>query len=75
MVTQCHRPEERAKVQSFNDFMIFGCMAVTSFSSGQFLALFGWATLNELVFPVVMVAVVLLGWLVLRNRAEAAAAV
>ena len=24
MVTQCHRPEERNKVQSFNDFLIFG---------------------------------------------------
>lgn len=75
MVTQCHRPEERTKVQSFNDFIVFGSMAVTSFSSGQFLALFGWATLNELVFPLVAVAGVLLIWLVMRKRAEAAAAV
>jgi len=75
MVTQCHRPEERTKVQSFNDFIIFGSMAVTSFSSGQFLELFGWATLNELVFPLVAVAGVLLIWLVMRKRAEAAAAI
>ena len=34
MVTQCHRPEERNKVQSFNDFLIFGTMAVGSFASG-----------------------------------------
>ncbi|HWK95804.1 MAG TPA: MFS transporter [Pseudolabrys sp.] len=74
MVTQCHRPEERTKVQAFNDFIIFGSMAVTSFSSGQFLALFGWATLNELVFPIVGVAGAMLVWLVLRRRAEAAAA-
>jgi MFS family permease len=71
MVTQCHRPEERTKVQSFNDFIIFGAMAVTSFSSGQFLALFGWATLNEIVFPIVAVAAGMLIWLVIRNRAEA----
>jgi len=75
MVTQCHRPEERTKVQSFNDFIIFGAMAVTSFSSGQFLELFGWATLNELVFPLVAVAGALLVWLVIRKRAEAEAAV
>ncbi|WP_137044904.1 MFS transporter [Pseudolabrys sp. FHR47] len=75
MVTQCHRPEERTKVQAFNDFIIFGAMAVTSFSSGQFLALFGWATLNELVFPLVAVAGALLVWLVMRKRAEAVAAV
>lgn len=73
MVTQCHRPEERTKVQSFNDFIIFGSMAVTSFSSGQFLELFGWATLNELVFPLVAFAGVMLVWLVIRKRAEAAA--
>lgn len=75
MVTQCHRPEERTKVQAFNDFVIFGSMAVTSFSSGQFLELFGWATLNELVFPLVAVAGLMLVWLVLRKRAEAAAAI
>lgn len=75
MVTQCHRPDERTKVQAFNDFVIFGSMAVTSFSSGQFLALFGWATLNELVFPLVAVASVMLIWLALRQRAEAAAAI
>jgi len=74
MVTQCHRPDERTKVQAFNDFIIFGSMAVTSFSSGQFLALFGWATLNELVFPLVAVATGLLIWLVMRQRAEARAA-
>ncbi len=34
MVTQCHRPEERNKVQAFNDFLIFGSMAIASFSSG-----------------------------------------
>ena len=75
MVTQCHRPEERNKVQAFNDFIIFGSMAVTSFSSGQFLALFGWATLNELVFPLVAVPTGLLIWLTMRQRAAAAAAV
>ncbi|KQZ00837.1 MFS transporter [Pseudolabrys sp. Root1462] len=75
MVTQCHRPEERTKVQSFNDFMIFGCMALTSFSSGQFLALFGWAAINELAMPILAAPAVLLIWLVLRQRTEAAAAV
>lgn len=37
MVTQCHRAEERNKAQAFNDFLIFGGMAVSSFSSGQLL--------------------------------------
>jgi len=73
MVTQCHRPEERNKVQSFNDFLIFGSMAVSSFSSGQMLAYLSWPAINEVVFPTVLVAGALLLWLAMRRRAEAAA--
>lgn len=71
MVTQSHRPEERNKVQSFNDFLIFGAMAVSSFSSGQMLAYMSWPAINEVVFPVVFIAGALLVWLVMRKRAEA----
>jgi MFS family permease len=28
MVTTCHRPNERNKVQAFNDFLVFGSMAM-----------------------------------------------
>ena len=38
LVLECHRPEERTKVQSLNDFIIFGIMAVGSFASGGLLA-------------------------------------
>lgn len=68
MVTQCHRPEERNKVQAFNDFLVFGSMAVSSFSSGQMLAVFGWDALNVVVFPFVLLAAALLMWLRLRQR-------
>jgi MFS family permease len=71
MVTQCHRPQERNKVQAFNDFLIFGSMAVSSFSSGQLLADFGWQTVNVVIFPTILVAGVLLAWLNLRRQAEA----
>jgi MFS family permease len=60
MVVQCHRPSERNKVQAFNDFLVFGSMAIGSFSSGQLLAAFGWAAVNEVVFPVVLAAAALL---------------
>ena len=46
MVTDCHRPEERNKVQAFNDFLIFGTMAVGSFVSGSMLAHYGWYLVN-----------------------------
>jgi predicted MFS family arabinose efflux permease len=73
MVTQCHRAEERNKVQAFNDFLIFGSMAIGSFSSGQLLADFGWSAVNAVIFPTIAIAGALLGWLVWRGRTEAAA--
>jgi len=68
LVTQAHRPEERNKVQSFNDFLIFGTMAIGSFASGKVLATLGWTAVNEVVFPPVLLAVAMLGWLVLKER-------
>ena len=61
MVVETHRPEEKNKVQAFNDFLVFGTMAVGSFSSGQLLSSFGWTTVNEVVFgPILIAAVALL---------------
>ena len=42
-LTRTHRPEERAKVQALNDFLIFGTSTV---SSGALLAGSGWTRYN-----------------------------
>ena len=65
MVLECHRPEERTRVQSFNDFLVFGTMALGSFSSGQLLTALGWDAVVAVVFPPVLVA---LGVLVATGR-------
>jgi len=72
MVVDCHRPEERNKVQAFNDFLIFGTMAGGSFVSGSMLAHFGWYLVNVVMFPVVAVAGAMLIWLTLRERVRPA---
>jgi MFS family permease len=72
MVTDCYRPEERNKVQAFNDFLIFGSMAIGSFASGSMLAHFGWYLVNVVMFPVVAVAGAMLAWQTLRERARVA---
>jgi MFS family permease len=72
MVTETHRPEERNKVQAFNDFCIFGTMAVGSFISGGMLAHFGWFLVNVVMFPVVAIAGGMLLWLALRDRHQMA---
>src|SRR5262249_43449658 len=75
IVTQSHRPQERNKVQAVNDFLVFGTMAIGSFSSGQLLARFGWTAVTEVVFPVVLVAGAVLIWLALFARKPSLAAV
>jgi MFS family permease len=60
LVLETHRPQERNKVQAFNDFLVFGMMAIGSFSSGQLLANYGWSAVNMVVFPPVAVGLVAL---------------
>ena len=62
MVTDCYRPQERAKVQAVNDFLVFGAVAAASFSSGKLLAVGGWERVNWLVFPPVLLALGLILW-------------
>lgn len=71
MVVASHRPQERNKVQSFNDFVIFGTMALGSFSSGQMLAEGGWNLVNIVVFPPAAIGLVALVWLARRAKAAA----
>ena len=62
LVTECCGPRERNKVQAFNDFLIFGSMAVASFASGALLTGYGWTAVTEVVFPVIIAAAALLAW-------------
>ncbi len=57
LVLECHRPEERARVQSFNDFAVFGTMAFGSFLSGSLLTSYGWNTVLWLSFAPLALAV------------------
>ena len=60
MVLECHRPEEKARVQSFNDFAVFGTMAIGSFLSGSLLSAFGWNMVLMLSFAPLLVAILAL---------------
>jgi MFS family permease len=57
-VLECHTPNEKTRVQSLNDFIVFGLMAVGSFSSGGILSVYGWDTVLWVSFiPLVLTAV------------------
>jgi MFS family permease len=68
LVLETHRPAERNKVQAFNDFLVFGMMAVGSFSSGQLLANYGWSAVNMVVFPPVMLGLAVLAFASFARR-------
>lgn len=66
MITDCHTPEERGKVQGLNDFLVFGSTATASFLAGALVHIEnGWSMMNWLVFPVVAVV---LGSLIFSRR-------
>ena len=69
LVLETHRPQERNKVQAFNDFLVFGMMAIGSFSSGQLLANYGWSAVNMVVFPPVLLGLAVLSFVLVRPAA------
>src|SRR6185437_5441727 len=64
LVLECHRPEERTRVQSLNDFLVFGMMVVATFASGGLLIGYGWAMVCWIAFPPLVFA-----WLAMRAAA------
>ena len=72
MLTEAYRPEEKAKVQAVNDFLVFGTVAVTAFSSGAVYEFFGWNVLNFALIAPVVLALGSLIWLTGKRRLETA---
>ena len=60
MVLESHRPEEKARVQALNDFIVFGTMAVGSFSSGGLLTSHGWQVVLWVSFAPLVLGVIAL---------------
>ncbi len=70
LVLETHQPHERNKVQAFNDFLVFGMMAIGSFSSGQLLANYGWSAVNMVVFPPVVLGLIVLAVASCRRKPQ-----
>jgi MFS family permease len=70
MLTETYRPEEKTRVQGFNDMLVFGTAALGSFLAGSLFATVGWGWLVSVIFPMVAIAAVLLAssWLARRRN-------
>jgi MFS family permease len=68
LLTECHTPGERGKVQGANDLAIFITMTATSLSSGLLFTLQGWALMNKLAVPFLLSAAAAMIWLTIVRR-------
>ncbi len=66
-----YRDEERFKVQSFNDFLVFSIQGIASLSSGWFLFHWGWQGVISASVPLVLTFAVLM-WMSTGLRVVAA---
>lgn len=71
LLTETCRPEEKAKVQGGNDFLVLGVQGVTSLAAGMLITDAGWTTLNLLALPIVASTLLatLVWWIVRRRSA------
>jgi MFS family permease len=72
IVASSYRPHEADKVQGFHDIILFGTVALASFSSGKVFTAYGWQAINMMFWPVTGVSLFLVLFLMLRNRHKAA---
>lgn len=74
LLTECHTPAERAKVQGVNDAVISVTMVVSSLLSGALFSHQGWETMNLYAVPFILLAGAGIVWLAVLRRSPPRAA-
>ncbi len=72
LLTETHTPAERAKVQGVNDLIVFASVGLATVMSGSLLLNVGWAAVNWVALPLVLLVSGAVLWLGARRRAQAA---
>ena len=72
LLTTCYTAQEKAKVQGFNDFLVFGSVAIGVLMSGATYNAFGWTAINYGVLPLVLLTLAATVWLKFRTQPAAA---
>ncbi len=62
LLATAYSPEEQAKVQGLNDFLVFGFVAFASFSSGALLNAYGWSAVQYAALPALGCAAFVMFW-------------
>lgn len=70
LLPQVYLPNERFKVQAFNEFIVFGTQAVASLSAGWIVYAVGWKAMLLFTLPIIFIQlIVILRWSRLKARA------
>lgn len=56
LLTRTHTVAERGRAQGLNEFLVFSTTALASFAAGLILSLYGWETVNQAAFVLLVVA-------------------
>ncbi len=69
LLTETYLPQEKTRVQGFNDMIVFATMAVSSSSAGVLVNAKGWEIVNYAAVPFIAIALVAAVWLALQKTA------
>lgn len=56
LLTTLHNPAEKGRVQGLNEFIVFSTTALASFAAGLILNRYGWETVNQAAFVMLVIA-------------------
>ncbi len=73
IIVSSYRPHEADKVQGFHDIVLFGTVALSSFSSGKVFVTWGWSYINLVIWPVTVICLFLIAALLFRRTATRSA--
>jgi MFS family permease len=68
LVTESYRVEEKAKAQGLHDLLVFCTTATSSFASGLLLKANGWAILNYVAAPFLVIVTIAMLWMIMQRR-------
>jgi MFS family permease len=74
LLTETYAPNEKARTQGLNDFIVFATMGVSSLASGALVTTGGWETMNRVALPLLGVSALGVLWLMRARRQAPAAA-
>lgn len=70
LFSQSYQPQNKAKAQAFNEFVVFGCVTVTALLSGWLESTAGWQKLNIYVLPFVLAVILFFAFSARKSRIQ-----